>query len=67
MTLVTEFGSQPVRWPNGFSADAASGLVLSDGAGNVVAAEGETVYVGGGMDGADEFFVACGHVSRDPP
>jgi len=33
----------------------------------VVATEGDTVYVGGGMDEADEVFVACGYVSRDPP
>ena len=64
---MTEFGSQPVRWPHGFSADGTSELVLRDGAGNVVAAEGETVFVGGGMDPANELFVACGHVSRDPP
>jgi len=32
-----------------------------------VATEGDTVYVGGGMDAADEVFVACGYVSRDPP
>jgi hypothetical protein len=28
---------------------------------------GDVIYVGGGMDANDEFFVACGHVGLDPP
>jgi hypothetical protein len=35
--------------------------------GQVIAAEGELVYVGGGMNADDTAFVACGYVSRDPP
>jgi hypothetical protein len=42
-------------------------VVLRDALGNVVASDGETVYVGGGMDANNEAFVACGYVSRDPP
>ena len=33
----------------------------------LVASEGDTVYVGGGMTPDDEVFVGCGYVSRDPP
>jgi hypothetical protein len=67
VAIVDEFGPQPVRWPNGYGAELSPGLVLRDGKGNAVAAEGDTVYVGGGMDPANELFVACGYVSRDPP
>ena len=65
--VVTEFGEQPVRWPDGFAVQQAPELRLIDDAGNLVAVEGETVYVGGGMDAADEVFIACGYVSTEPP
>jgi hypothetical protein len=42
-------------------------LRLLDGDGNVVASEGEVVYIGGGMDAADEVFIACGDASTHPP
>jgi hypothetical protein len=32
-----------------------------------VASEGEVINVGGGMDAADEVFLACWYVSRNPP
>ncbi|HEX2140720.1 MAG TPA: hypothetical protein VHK28_00410 [Candidatus Limnocylindria bacterium] len=67
VAVATEFGPQPVRWPNGFYAEREEVLVLRDRRGNQVAAEGEVVYVGGGMDAANEMFVACDHVSTEPP
>jgi hypothetical protein len=65
--VMTEFGRQPVRWPDGYRVEQAPNVVLRDAWGMSVATEGDTVYVGGGMDAADEVFVACGYVSRDPP
>ena len=65
--VITEFGPQTVRWPDGYRVEQALNVVLRDARGMVVATEGDTVYVGGGMDEADEVFVACGYVSRDPP
>lgn len=63
----SDFGTQAVRWPDGYRVEEGAQVLLRDNWGNVVATEGETVYVGGGMDANDEVFVACGYVSRDPP
>lgn len=65
--VASDFGTQAVRWPDGYQVDDGAQVVLRGPLGNVVASEGETVYVGGGMDANDEEFVACGNVSRDPP
>ena len=62
-----EFGEQPVQWPDGFVVENAPELRLLDERGNVVASEGETIYVGGGFTTGDELFIACGYVSSDPP
>jgi hypothetical protein len=60
-----ELGEQPVRWPDGYTVVGGPPLRVLDPDGDVVASEGETVYVGGGMDSADEVFIACGHVSTE--
>ena len=65
--VVGEFGLQPVRWPDGYRVEQAPNVVLLDAQGVLVATEGDTMYVGGGMDATDEVFIACGFVSRDPP
>ena len=41
-------------------------LRLLDERGNVVASEGEPIYVGGTFTTGDELFIACGYVSSDP-
>lgn len=63
----TEFGTTPVRWPDGYHVDDGDEVALLDERGNLVATEGEIVYVGGGMNATDDVFIACGYVSRDPP
>jgi hypothetical protein len=65
--LVTADQRQPVQWPDGYSMDPGPPLRLLDEHGDLVASEGEWVYVGGGMDATDEIIVACGDVSTDPP
>ena len=67
IALQTEFGPTGVRWPHGYVAALDPGLVLLDDSGQLVARAGEIVYVGGGMDADNVLFVACGHVSPDPP
>jgi hypothetical protein len=63
----SEFGSQPVRWPDGYTVAIEPVFELKDRRGSTVATAGDIIYVGGGMDAADEVFIACGYVSRDPP
>jgi len=63
----SEFGIQSVRWPDGYTVVAEPILELRDRRGTTVAVAGDIIYVGGGMDEADEVLVACGYVSRDPP
>jgi hypothetical protein len=65
--LKGEFGETLVRWPDGYRVVQGPELQLRDPFGALVASEGDTVYVGGGMTPDDEVFVACGYVSRDPP
>jgi hypothetical protein len=53
----------PVEWPFGYSARVeATGVVLVDEKGNVVAREHDRVNVGGGL-GAGEIWFACGPVT----
>jgi hypothetical protein len=65
--LQDEFGETRVRWPAGYVVEQEPELQLRDPFGTLVASEGDTVYVGGGMAPDEEVFVACGYVSRDPP
>jgi hypothetical protein len=65
--LLGEFGETRVRWPDGYVVQQEPVLQLRGPFGGLVASEGDTVYVGGGMTPDDEVFVACGYVSRDPP
>ena len=67
LVVMTEFGEQPVRWPEGYAVEQAPSLRLRDPSGTVVASEGDTIYVGGGATAGDELFIACGYVSTDPP
>ena len=67
LVVETEFGDQLVQWPEGYVVEAGPVLRLRDDGGNVVASEGDMIFIGGGMDAADEVFIACGHVSTDPP
>lgn len=62
-----DIGAKPVRWPEGYVAVEDPVLRLVDPDGNLVASEGDTIYVGGGFTAGDELFIACGYVSRDPP
>ena len=66
--VATESGEQAVEWPFGYSVRTDPVFSLLDLSGNVVATEGDPVYVGGGMASeTDEVFVACGYVGGDPP
>lgn len=67
LAVQAESGVTPVRWPGGYRVAGDDELVLRDGWGSVIAAAGDTIYVGGGMNTADDLFIACGYVSRDPP
>jgi hypothetical protein len=67
LVVTTEFGEQPVRWPEGYVVEQGPQLRLRDRSGAVVASEGDPIYVGGGSTEGDELFIACGHVSTDPP
>ena len=64
---MTEFGEQPVRWPEGYVVEQGPQLRLRDQSGAVVASEGDPINVGGGFTEGDELFIACGMVSTDPP
>jgi hypothetical protein len=66
--VVGESGESRVIWPDGYTVDLTPEVVLRGPLGNVVASEGDTIYVGGGQDPDDpDAFRACGHISRDPP
>jgi hypothetical protein len=65
--LQGESGKTRVRWPDGYRVVQEPELQLRGPFGNLIASEGDTVYVGGGFAPGDEVFVACGYVSRDPP
>jgi hypothetical protein len=66
--LQGEFGETRVRWPDGYSVVQQPEVKLFGPFGNLVASEGDTVYVGGGFtEPGGEIFVACDYVSRDPP
>ena len=69
LAVETAGGIVAVRWPDGYGVVGGGDeeLVLRGGWGRVIATEGETIYVGGGMNAADDEFIACGYVSRDPP
>ncbi len=56
-----------VVWPDGYVVEPGPPVRLRDRTGDLVAAAGETIYVGGGTGGGDRTWVACGYVSRDPP
>ncbi|MDQ3690304.1 MAG: hypothetical protein M3406_09785 [Chloroflexota bacterium] len=56
-----------VVWPDGYIVERGPPVRLRDSSGNLVASAGETIYLGGGTGGGDRTWVACGHVSRDPP
>jgi hypothetical protein len=62
-----DVGEQPVQWPEGFVVENEPELRLLDERGNVVASEGEPIYVGGLFTAGDELFIACGYVGSDPP
>lgn len=61
------FGPTAVRWPDGYWVGGSDKLVLHDGPRHPIAAEDDTIYVGGGMNAAEDRFIACGYVNRDPP
>ena len=66
--VVSESEETRVIWPDGYTVELTPEVVLRDPLGNVVASEGDTIYVGGGQDPDDpDAFRACGHISRDPP
>ncbi len=67
LVISPEIGAQPVQWPEGYMVIEDPVLSLLDPDGNLVASEGDTIYVGGGFTIGDELFIACGYVSRDPP
>jgi hypothetical protein len=68
LVVATDHGTQAVVWPDGYSADFAGEVAQLRGPfGQTIAAEGEPIYIGGGMNADDTAFVACGHVSREPP
>lgn len=62
-----EFGEQAVRWPEGYVVERAPELRLLDDRGALVASEGDPISIGGGFTAGDELFIACGHVSSEPP
>ena len=62
-----DVGAHPVRWPIGYVVEEEPALRLLDEVGTVIASEGEMVYLGGGMDAADEVFIACRPVDTEPP
>lgn len=53
-----------MRWARGYTVQQKPELQLRDPFGGLVASEGDTVYVGGGMTPDDEVFVASGQHSR---
>lgn len=60
--VVIDTGDQriPVVWPHGyFAREGPDGILVLGRHGIVMAAEGEEVELGGGMDAADERFVTC--------
>ena len=67
--VLSEFGPQSVEWPIGYTVSSMAGgkIQLLDPGLNVVASEGEQVYIGGGMSADNTNFVACGYVSNQPP
>ncbi len=65
--VLWEFGEQPVQWPEGYVVEREPEFRLLDNHGDVVTSEGEPIYVGGGFTPGDKLFVACGHVSSNPP
>jgi len=66
--LITEFGPQSVRWPDGYGVETSPELVLRDQFGSVVARDGDPIYVGGGEDPSGERdWAACGRVGTEPP
>ena len=66
--VVGEFGPQAVQWPTGYAVSTVGGKVqLLDPGSRIVAAEGDPIYVGGGMSPDNTAFVACGYVSTEPP
>ena len=67
LVVATEFGAQPVLWPDGYVVVPGRELALLDDGRKLVASEGDIIFIGGGMDGADETFIACGYVSTEPP
>jgi hypothetical protein len=67
LAVETGVGVTAVQWPDGYRVDGDQELVLRDGWGRTIATEGDTIYVGGGMNESDDTFIACEYVSRDPP
>lgn len=49
-----------VVWPDGYTVRDADVRELLDPAGQVVAREGDHVWLGGGMNAAGTAFIACG-------
>jgi hypothetical protein len=53
-----------ILWPPGYTIQRdASGLVLYDAVGSIVAREGEVVTIGGGERGSDGPWLACGDIT----
>lgn len=65
--VASEFGEQAVQWPDGFVVEREPKLRLLDDRGELVASEGDPIYIGGGFGPGDEVFIACGYVSSEPP
>lgn len=62
-----EFGDQAVQWPDGFMVEQEPALRLLNDRGELVASEGDPIYVGGGFGPGDQVFIACGYVNSEPP
>jgi hypothetical protein len=56
--------TRKILWPPGYTTQRdASGLVLYDAGGSVVAREGDVVSIGGGETGSDDPWLACGDIT----
>ena len=67
LVVATDSGSHRVVWPTGYAVLQGAPLQLRDDAAQIVAAEGDPIFIGGGFSDGDEWFIACGYLSTDPP